>query len=340
MAEANVAKVANGQPAEVTVEAIPDRRYKAVLRQVIPTADRTKATVQVKVTILEKDEDLKPEMSAKVTFLEPEKKAGRRRRPRPRSCSSPGRGRLARRQVAGVPACARARRSAQDGEHGSGAAGAGRDPRGALRRRDRDLAPAGDAQGRRRRPRERTGMMATTTESDARDDARAPSARSSSSHGDGRREGRAQGLPAGQPGDPRPERDQPPGQGGRLRGPHGSLRLRQDDAPEPDRGHRPPHLGPGGGGGDRRGPAQRERARELAQPQRRLHLPVLQPHPRPERHRERGAAAPPHQPLEEGAAGARAHRPQGGRPRRSRPPLPAAALRAARSSAWPSPAPS
>ncbi len=72
VAEANVAKVANGQPAEVTVEAIPDRRYKAVLRQVLPTADRTKATVMVKVTILDKDEDLKPEMSAKVTFLEPE----------------------------------------------------------------------------------------------------------------------------------------------------------------------------------------------------------------------------------------------------------------------------
>ncbi len=58
----------------MTVEAFPDRRYKAVLRQVIPTADRTKATVQVKVTILDKDKDLKPEMSAKVTFLEPEKK--------------------------------------------------------------------------------------------------------------------------------------------------------------------------------------------------------------------------------------------------------------------------
>ena len=75
VAESNVAKVQNGQPAEVTVEAIPDRRYKAVLRQVIPTADRTKATVQVKVTILDKDKDLKPEMSAKVTFLEPEKKS-------------------------------------------------------------------------------------------------------------------------------------------------------------------------------------------------------------------------------------------------------------------------
>ena len=75
VAESNVAKVQNGQPAEVTVEAIPDKRFRAVLRQVIPTADRTKATVQVKVTILDKDKDMKPEMSAKVTFLEPEKAA-------------------------------------------------------------------------------------------------------------------------------------------------------------------------------------------------------------------------------------------------------------------------
>jgi RND family efflux transporter MFP subunit len=72
VSESNVAKLKSNQPAEVTVEAFPDRRYKATLRQVIPTADRTKATVQVKVTILQKDKDLKPEMSAKVTFLEPE----------------------------------------------------------------------------------------------------------------------------------------------------------------------------------------------------------------------------------------------------------------------------
>ena len=70
VSESNVAKLGSNQPAEVTVEAFPERRYKAVMRQVIPTADRTKATVQVKVTILDKDKDLKPEMSAKVTFLE------------------------------------------------------------------------------------------------------------------------------------------------------------------------------------------------------------------------------------------------------------------------------
>ncbi len=72
VSESNVAKLGDGQPAEVTVEAFPDRKYHATLRQVIPTADRTKATVQVKVTILDKDKDLKPEMSAKVTFLERE----------------------------------------------------------------------------------------------------------------------------------------------------------------------------------------------------------------------------------------------------------------------------
>ncbi len=69
VAESNVAQLEDEQPAEVTVEAFPDRQYKAVLRQVIPTADRTKATVQVKVTILDKDRNLKPEMTARVTFV-------------------------------------------------------------------------------------------------------------------------------------------------------------------------------------------------------------------------------------------------------------------------------
>lgn len=75
VAEANVARLEATQPAEVIVEAFPDRRYKGVLRQVIPTADRTRATVMVKVTILDKDANLKPEMSAKVTFLEPARTA-------------------------------------------------------------------------------------------------------------------------------------------------------------------------------------------------------------------------------------------------------------------------
>lgn len=72
--EANVAELRTGQPAEIQVQAIPNHTYKGILRQVIPTADRTKATVTVKVAIADKDKYLKPEMSCNVTFLEPEKK--------------------------------------------------------------------------------------------------------------------------------------------------------------------------------------------------------------------------------------------------------------------------
>jgi len=70
VSESNVARLSTDQPAEVSVEAFPDRRYKAILRQIIPTADRTRATVMVKVTILDKDPGLKPEMNARVSFLE------------------------------------------------------------------------------------------------------------------------------------------------------------------------------------------------------------------------------------------------------------------------------
>ncbi len=72
--EANVGQLFQGYPADITVQAIPDHTYKGVLRQVIPTADRTKATVTVKVSILDKDRLIKPEMSCNVTFLEPQKK--------------------------------------------------------------------------------------------------------------------------------------------------------------------------------------------------------------------------------------------------------------------------
>jgi RND family efflux transporter MFP subunit len=72
VAEANVARLTPDQPAEITIEAFPDKRYRATLRQVIPTADRTKATVQVKVALVDRDPGVKPEMSAKVSFVAPE----------------------------------------------------------------------------------------------------------------------------------------------------------------------------------------------------------------------------------------------------------------------------
>jgi len=72
--EANVAQLGPNQPATISVQAIPNHPYDGRLRQIIPTADRTKATVTVKVGILNKDKYLKPEMSCNVTFLEPSKK--------------------------------------------------------------------------------------------------------------------------------------------------------------------------------------------------------------------------------------------------------------------------
>jgi RND family efflux transporter MFP subunit len=72
--EANVAQLTSGQLATIAVQAIPNHPYDGRLRQIIPTADRTKATVTVKVSIVNKDKNLKPEMSCNVTFLEPPKK--------------------------------------------------------------------------------------------------------------------------------------------------------------------------------------------------------------------------------------------------------------------------
>jgi RND family efflux transporter MFP subunit len=72
--ESNVGQLQPNQPAEIQVQAIPGHTYKGLLRQVIPTADRTKATVTVKVSILDKDKFLRPEMSCNVTFLQPQAK--------------------------------------------------------------------------------------------------------------------------------------------------------------------------------------------------------------------------------------------------------------------------
>lgn len=72
VAEGNVARLTDSMPAEISLDAVPDRRYRGRLRQVMPTADRQKATVQVKVSLLDPDERVKPEMSAKIQFLSSE----------------------------------------------------------------------------------------------------------------------------------------------------------------------------------------------------------------------------------------------------------------------------
>jgi multidrug efflux pump subunit AcrA (membrane-fusion protein) len=53
----------------VVVDAVPDRRYKGRLREIIPMGDRTRGVVKVKVSILDPDERLFPDLSATVNFL-------------------------------------------------------------------------------------------------------------------------------------------------------------------------------------------------------------------------------------------------------------------------------
>lgn len=66
--EAYIAQVHNGQPARITLDAYPDTSFAGRVRQVVPTADRQKATVLVKVSILDHDPRILPEMGAKVVF--------------------------------------------------------------------------------------------------------------------------------------------------------------------------------------------------------------------------------------------------------------------------------
>ncbi|HEX4628599.1 MAG TPA: efflux RND transporter periplasmic adaptor subunit, partial [Gemmatimonadales bacterium] len=68
--EAYIARVHGGQRARITLDAYPDTAFRGAVRQVVPTADRQRATVQVKVAILERDPRILPEMGAKVEFLE------------------------------------------------------------------------------------------------------------------------------------------------------------------------------------------------------------------------------------------------------------------------------
>jgi RND family efflux transporter MFP subunit len=67
--EAYIAQIGDAQAARITLDAYPDTSFAGRVRQVVPTADRQKATVQVKVSILDRDRRILPEMGAKVVFL-------------------------------------------------------------------------------------------------------------------------------------------------------------------------------------------------------------------------------------------------------------------------------
>jgi HlyD family secretion protein len=74
IAQDDFAKLGANQKGVVTVDAYPDRKYDGVITQISPEANRQKATVQVKVQILNPDEYLRPEMNSTVKFMAEEKK--------------------------------------------------------------------------------------------------------------------------------------------------------------------------------------------------------------------------------------------------------------------------
>src|ERR1700682_2518864 len=76
--EAYIARVTPDQPVTAVLDAYPDWQIPGKVRTVIPTADRQKATVKVRITFLKLDPRILPDMGVKVTFLgtEPEKRSG------------------------------------------------------------------------------------------------------------------------------------------------------------------------------------------------------------------------------------------------------------------------
>jgi RND family efflux transporter, MFP subunit len=79
VSEASIAKITEGMPAEIQLDAYPDMRLMGKVSRIVPTVDRTKATLLVKVSFVEKDPRVLPDMSAKVAFLSRDPKPDERK---------------------------------------------------------------------------------------------------------------------------------------------------------------------------------------------------------------------------------------------------------------------
>ncbi len=69
VSESNLAKAKIGLPVEITLDALPDMRFRGNVAGIVPTVDRAKATVMTKIRFEKLDPRILPEMSAKVTIL-------------------------------------------------------------------------------------------------------------------------------------------------------------------------------------------------------------------------------------------------------------------------------
>ena len=69
VSESSIAKIKVAQPAEIQLDAFPDLRLLGEVSRIVPTVDRSKATLLVKVRFVERDARVLPDMSTKVAFL-------------------------------------------------------------------------------------------------------------------------------------------------------------------------------------------------------------------------------------------------------------------------------
>ena len=69
VSESNVARIKPEQPVEITLDALPELRFRGNVSGIVPTVDRAKATVMTKIRFEALDPRILPEMSAKVSFL-------------------------------------------------------------------------------------------------------------------------------------------------------------------------------------------------------------------------------------------------------------------------------
>jgi RND family efflux transporter MFP subunit len=72
VSESSIAKIRDGMPTEIQLDAYPEMRLRGKVSRIVPTVDRTKATLLVKVAFVDHDPRVLPDMSAKVAFLERE----------------------------------------------------------------------------------------------------------------------------------------------------------------------------------------------------------------------------------------------------------------------------
>jgi len=71
--EAYIARVVPGQAVTAVLDAYPDWQIPSQVRTVIPSADRQKATVKVRISFVKLDPRILPDMGVKVTFLSEER---------------------------------------------------------------------------------------------------------------------------------------------------------------------------------------------------------------------------------------------------------------------------